>query len=130
MDRRAFIERIAALAGLGAAAPVVQAATATQEIELQRSPVAGFQYHQGERVWPMLTLGAALELVREPANSFDARAVRVDWQGHKIGYVPRIDNAAVSQLLDRGQRLSARITALTASGNPWKRVEFAVFLTT
>lgn len=130
MNRRGFIERIAVLAGFGVAAPIVQAATAKQEIELHRSPVAGFQYHQGERVWPMLTVGAALDLVREPENTFDARAVRVDWQGQKIGYIPRIDNAAVSHLLDSGQCLIARVTSLSESSNPWNRVEFAVLLNT
>ena len=34
--------------------------------------------------------GAALSLVREPDNAYDPRAVRVDWQGHKLGYVPRM----------------------------------------
>jgi hypothetical protein len=130
MNRRGFIERIAALAGFSLAAPIVQAATTQQEIELQRSPVAGFQYQQGDRVWSMLTVGAALDLVREPENAFDARAVRVDWQGQKIGYLPRIDNAAVSHLLDSGQRLIARVTSLSESSNPWNRVELAVLLNT
>lgn len=130
MNRRGFIERITALVGFSLAAPIIQAAAAKPVIELQRSPVAGFQYHQGERVWPMLRVGAVLDLVREPENAFDARAVRVDWQGQKIGYIPRIDNAAVSHLLDSNQRLTARITSLTESNNPWGRVGFAVFLHT
>ena len=45
MDRRSFIERIAALIGVGVAAPAARAATA-EPVELQRSRVAGFQYHQ------------------------------------------------------------------------------------
>lgn len=50
MNRRLFIERIAALVGLGIAVPPVQA-SGLRRIELHRSPVAGFQYHQGEAVW-------------------------------------------------------------------------------
>lgn len=127
MNRRLFFERIAAVVGLAATPSLVRAA-APRRVELQKSPVAGFQYHQGEAVWPQLAVGTYLDLVREPDNVHDGRAVRVDWQGHKIGYLPRIDNAAVSQLLDRGERLATEIVALRTSRNPWDRVELAVFL--
>lgn len=127
MNRRLFIERLAALIGLGTV-PASALADAAQTIELQRSPVAGFQYHAGESLWPLLTVGAALDLVREIDNSHDPRAVRVEWQGQKLGYVPRIDNAAVSHLLDSGQVVSAEIVALEESSNPWARVKFAVYL--
>lgn len=127
MSRRLFLERIAALVGLSIAAPHAIASMARQ-VELQRSPVAGFQYHQGKLIWPLLMVGASLDLVREPDNAYDPRAVRVDWQGQKLGYVPRIDNAAVSHLLDSGQAVSAKITALSPSDNPWNRIEFAVYL--
>lgn len=129
MNRRWFLERIATLAGVGLATPVTAAAKPTRSaIELQRSPVAGFQYHDGEDVWPSLAVGASLRLVREPDNPYDPRAVRVDWRGTKLGYVPRSDNAAISHLLDGGQSLCAEITALCESDNPWARIEFAVTL--
>lgn len=127
MDRRSFIERIAALIGVGVAAPAARAETAPP-IELQRSPVAGFQYHRGEALWPLLAVGATLDLVREPENAHDQRAVRIDWQGQKLGYVPRIDNAAVSHLLDNGQTLDATIVSLQASSDPWQRIAIAIRL--
>ena len=127
MDRRSFIERIAALIGVGVAAPAARA-DMPAPVELQRSPVAGFQYHQGETVWPLLAVGAALDLVREPENAYDPRAVRIDWQGQKLGYVPRIDNAAVSHLLDNGQTLDATIVSLQASSDPWQRIAVAIRL--
>lgn len=129
MNRRLFIERIAALVGLGIAVPQVRAAS-LRRIELQRSPVAGFQYHQGEAVWANLQVGESVSLVREPDNAFDPRAVRIDWQGHKLGYVPRIDNAAVSHLLDHGQGVTAEIVFMRESDNPWDRIDFAVYLST
>lgn len=127
MSRRLFLERIAALIGISVAAPVARAA-APRKVELQRSSVAGFQYHQGEAIWPLLMVGASLSLVREPGNAHDPRAVRVDWQGQKLGYVPRIDNAAASHLLDAGHVLHAEIVTLRQSDNPWDRLEFAIFL--
>ncbi|MBU2570795.1 MAG: hypothetical protein KJ725_12345 [Gammaproteobacteria bacterium] len=50
------------------------------------------------------------------------------WRGYKLGYVPRIDNAACCHLLDNSRRLSARIVALNESRNPWERIQFAVHL--
>lgn len=61
-------------------------------------------------------------LTREADNRFDNRAVRVEWQGHKLGYIPRLNNAAVSQLLDRGEMLEATIAGLQNSVNPWERM--------
>ena len=109
-------------------APVPQAMRRIRTL-LQVSPVAGFQYHEGERVWHHLRAGDALALSREPRNPFDARAVRLDWEGRKLGYVPAMANTAISQLLDRDQSLDAVITRLRESPDPWNRVEFAVYLT-
>ena len=95
---------------------------------LQYSPVAGFQYHEGEDVWPWLRVGDALALVREPRNRYDPRAVRLDWEGCKNGYVPARDNAAVSQLMDRDAGLDAVMTRLRVGRDPWQRIEFAVYL--
>ncbi|GAB4349407.1 MAG: hypothetical protein Kow006_11050 [Gammaproteobacteria bacterium] len=64
--------------------------------------MAGFQYHDGEAIWEQLRVGQRLHLQREPDNRHDRRAVRIDWQGRKLGYLPRAENAAVSQMLERG----------------------------
>ncbi len=97
-------------------------------ILLQDSPLAGFQYHAGKALWPQLRVGDALTLVREPDNAHDARAVRVEWQGRKIGYVPRRENADVARLMDGGQRLAARITRLADVRDPWSRVRFEILI--
>lgn len=97
-------------------------------ILLQDSPLAGFQYHAGKALWPRMRVGDALSLVREPDNPHDAKAVRVEWQGHKIGYVPRRENADVARLLDRGQPLQARIVRLAEVRDPWSRVRFEILI--
>jgi hypothetical protein len=75
-----------------------------------------------------LRVGDPLQLVREADNPHDGKAVRVEWRGHFLGYVPRADNEAVARLLDRGTRLEARIARLRASRNPWQRVLFEVYV--
>lgn len=103
-------------------------AQASARILVQSSPLAGFQYHEGKALWAQMKVGDALTLVREPDNTYDPRAVRVEWQGHKLGYVPRKENEAVARQLDRGNKLEARIVQLRKHRDPWKRVEFEVFL--
>jgi hypothetical protein len=97
-------------------------------ILLQESPLAGFQYHAGKKLWPQMQVGDALTLVREPDNPHDARAVRVEWQGHKIGYVPRRENADVARLMDGGEVLAARIVRLAEVRDPWSRVRFEILV--
>jgi len=97
-------------------------------ILLQDSPLAGFQYHAGKALWPQMRVGDALALVREPDNPHDANAVRVEWQGHKIGYVPRRENHDVARFMDRGQRLEARIARLAEVRDPWSRVRFEILI--
>ena len=106
----------------------LQAAQPGTRILVQSSPVAGYQFHEGKQVWSQLKVGDPLILVREPANPHDARAVRVEWNGHMLGYVPRAENDAVARQLDRGNKLEARIVRLTKHRDPWKRIEFEVFL--
>ena len=93
---------------------------------IQSSPLAGAQYHALAEVWPQLKVGDRLTLVREPENRHDPRAIRVEWQGRKLGYLPRAENRAASAALDQGERLVARITRLRDDPNPWRRLEIEV----
>lgn len=98
------------------------------KILVQSSPLAGFQYHAGKQLWSRMQLGDALTLVREPDNSHDANAVRVEWQGRKIGYLPRTENRAVAAEMDRGAQVEARIARLAEDRNPWRRVLVDVYV--
>ena len=111
-------------APLPAAAP---AAGGEVRMLVQSSPLAGFQYYQGARLWDEIKVGDALTLVREPANPHDANAVRVEWRGTVLGYVPRRENQALARHMDRGGEVEARISRLTPHRNPWQRIEFEVF---
>lgn len=100
----------------------------TGRILLQSSPLAGFQYYEGKALWEQMRIGDVLTLVREPDNSHDPLAVRVEWKGNKLGYVPRRENQAIARQLDHGNPLEARIVRLVKHRDPWKRIEFEVFL--
>ena len=64
-----------------------------------------------------MSAGDRLEMVREPGNPHDPNAVRVEWRGRMLGYLPRMDNAAVARQLDRGAALQARIARLKENRN-------------
>lgn len=83
--------------------------------ELLCSHVAGFHYGHGPYVLDRLDIGDTLTLAREPENPYDRAAVRIEWNGAKLGYVPRAENAPIARLLDQGQPLSARIQSLDRS---------------
>ena len=98
------------------------------QLLVQSSPLAGFRYGEAAEVWPVLRVGDALELVREADNQRDPDAVRVDWRGRKLGYVPRRENAALAWGLDRGTPLRARVSRLAEHPNPARRIEFEVYI--
>ena len=94
---------------------------------IQTSPLAGSQYYAVGTFRQRLQVGDELTLLREPGNRHDARAIRVDWQGHQLGYLPRAQNRAVADAMDRGDRLVARIARLTEHPDPWRRVVLEVY---
>jgi hypothetical protein len=97
-------------------------------ILVQSSPLAGFQYHAGEALWQEMREGDRLTLVREPENSHDGNAVRVEWRGQKLGYLPRAENRSVAAAMDRGEPVDARIAKMRQHRNPWQRVLIEVFV--
>ena len=109
---------------------LVSLPAAGQSVQLivQSSPLAGFRYGEAALLWPQLREGDALELSREADNPHDDNAVRVDWRGRKLGYVPRRDNAAVAWGLDGGKPLRARVSRLQEHPNPARRIEFEVYI--
>lgn len=93
---------------------------------LQRAPLAGFSHHAANQLWAQLKTGDSLTLTHEASNPHDALAVRVDWQGQALGYLPRTDNGAVARALAAGTSLNARISRLREHPDPRRRIEVEV----
>lgn len=104
------------------------AAGAEASIIVQQSPLAGFQFYDGKARWDEMKPGDALTLVRERDNAHDANAVRIEWNGSRLGYIPRRENSNVARQMDRGAPVKARIVKLTQASNPWQRVLFEVYV--
>ena len=95
---------------------------------VQRSVLAGYRYHHAQALSEQLLPGEPLSLVREADNPHDANAIRVEWQGYKLGYVPRAANSALAWAMDRGEPVSARIAADGARRRARGRIEFDIYL--
>jgi hypothetical protein len=104
------------------------AAAQSVKVLVQSSPLAGAQYYAVAVLWQEMKVGDGVTLTREPDNPHDANAVRVDWNGRKLGYLPRAENRAVAAEMDRGGRVEGRIAALVTHRNPWQRVRIEVFV--
>ncbi len=125
---RSFAAPLAVLCLAAASAAHAGDVPARVRMLVQSSPLAGFRHAQAEDVWAELRAGDPLVLVREPDNPHDPNAVRVEWRGRKLGYVPRRDNPALAWALDRGEALHARISRAEWHPNPARRIAFEVFV--
>jgi hypothetical protein len=118
--RGAFaIALLVAFPALGADAP-------SARIVVQHAPLAGFVYYDGKGVWERMKKGDRLTLVREPSNPHDANAIRIEWQGHMLGYVPRRENADLARQIDLGARPEGRITALSKAANGRHQISYEI----
>lgn len=131
MNRRLYIKAIfgAAVVAITKLFPYEKSVAGQKSsILLQNSPVAGFQFYEGEQVWQALCPGQRLQLVREPDNEYDSQAVQVLFQDRQIGYLPRAENNIIAQMMDRGEKVYAKVGRLQHADDPWERVEVAVYL--
>ena len=132
MRSRHEIRSLSTVVALALAAAVLSwsrpAPAQSVRLLVQSSRLAGFVHDQAAAVFPQLRIGDGLQLAREPDNPYDPNAVRVEWRGRKLGYVPRAENAALAWAMDRGETLSARVTRLRHHPNPRMRIEFDVYI--
>jgi hypothetical protein len=120
---RALLTAALLLASL--TAPAVEVVS---EIVVHSAVAAGLRHHDAKAVWEQMRPGDELTLVRERDNPHDPNAVRVDWRGHVLGYLPRADNEPVARQLDRGNPLRARIASLGKYRNHRLKLEIDVYL--
>lgn len=99
-----------------------------RRILILRTRLAGVRFHAEPESFDRLRPGDALVLTRESENPHDADAIRVDWRGNPIGYLPSDHNYAPARLLDAGEQLDARIVEIDIEQRSKWPVEVDVFL--
>ncbi|MFN3663400.1 HIRAN domain-containing protein [Yoonia sp.] len=128
LSRRGFVAgagvAVAAAAPAGAAAGPV----AAKAVPVLQTHVTGTTPGMIARAGRQLSIGSSLALVREPDNDYDPRAVAV-WtaDGAKVGYVPRVANQTLQNLMDAGFAFTAQLTSLQPGG-PRPDIKIAISL--
>lgn len=132
MQRRRFLIRLSqALAAVGALPGAANArlrADKPTQIHLQDCRIAGSHYYDCPDVLSDLRPGDALQFRRQPGNPHDERAIEVLWHDRKLGYLPRLDNAAAASLLDRTHELRGEILAVDDPDEGWEPVALRIWL--
>lgn len=92
--------------------------------------LAGFSYWDGCTVFNHLNVGTGLQLKFEPDNKFDAYAVAVYFEDHKLGYVPRSENKQISKFLEMGHSriFEVRINQKDVTAHPEQQIGVIVYL--
>lgn len=93
---------------------------------IHSTQVAGLSHYDAAKVWAELRPGDTVQLEADPSNPHDARAVRVLWHGHMLGYLPAAENAPLAAALAQGRPLQGRIARLREHPNPRERLRIDV----
>lgn len=132
MQRRHFLARLTqALTALGVMPAFARANPYhpdTAPLHLQDCRIAGSHYYDCRAVLANVRAGDPLNLLREPDNRHDPRAIAVFWRRHKLGYLPRLDNAAAASLLDHGHMVSAEVIGVDDPREEWEAVTLRVWV--
>lgn len=63
---------------------------------------------------------AQLVLIREPQNQADERAIRIEHNGKKMGYIPADHNFLLARLMDGGKTLKAKLLSYELRDSWWR----------
>ncbi len=138
--RRTFLTGAAGTLGAAVGAPALAAAivpdasppraAATRTVRLLSTYVAGAAYYDAPRLVQRIVPGDRVVLRREPGNTYDRRAIEIRTaDGAKLGYVPRIDNQALANLMDAGiQQPRAQILTVVPDER-WPEIRVDVLVT-
>ena len=99
-----------------------------REVELLNCNIAGTTFLDLDEIEPELRKHQLLMLKREPKNKIDDKAILILTEdGQKLGYVPKIKNEVLSNLMDAGKLLLGRLNKKTWV-DTWLKLDVQVFL--
>lgn len=145
MDRRTFLRNATQSGLLVTAAPFVLAkAEAPTQVEtiierdafedffslpIYRAYVRGLQFHDlPEGYIDNLYAPQALDLVSEPHNRHNKKAIAVYHNALKLGYLPREDNLLLSKMVRRGLPVRCRLIGVQPEEEAYRQLSIEVAL--
>lgn len=94
--------------------------------EIARFSLAGVQYSDYQKC-SSLKAGSVVTLTWERKNQFDDMAIRVDYQGTSIGYIPKGPKQdLLHELRESGVKVTAYITAYNRNNPTWQMITVGI----
>jgi len=90
--------------------------------------IAGLQYYAAEEIMDRLRPGLVADLVREPNNEHDYKAIAIYALGQKIGYLQRRHNLVLSNILDAELPIYAEISRVNPDAVSYEQVRVRLYL--
>ena len=88
--------------------------------------IAGVKFHPGAvDLISKLEVGEDLELVPEPDNKYDPNAIKIEYGGFLLGYVPKKLSAEISALMEI-EETECLVQDLNPNGPTWEMCEVVV----
>lgn len=103
---------------------------AKRTYRLETFYIAGYRFHEGLGLEHELGFGTPLNVVFEPENPHDVKAIRLEYQGANIGYIPMRLNHTLANLLSQGAPLVAQVIMVNREEPPWHRVKVEIAIPT
>ena len=109
--------------------PLSRCSCTAFSIPLFNCTVAGLQYYDGPRCIQTIRPGDRLDLVREPDNPYDEKAIVIHAPNDgKLGYLPRYLNEIPAALLDYGKKLHAFVNHADPATPHWDMLDITVVM--
>jgi hypothetical protein len=105
-----------------------KASNTFQAVYLYSGFIAGLQYYSASEILTELRPGLIADLVREPQNAYDYKAVAVYALGQKLGYLQRRHNLVLCNILDAGLPIYAEISRVNPEAVSYEQVRLRLYL--
>lgn len=79
--------------------------------------IAGIDHTPFKQTLRACKSGDLLELQLQPSNLYDSDAIKVFWQGHDVGFIPRVHNSSIIEAIRAGLVVSSRVQQVKCNGN-------------
>lgn len=88
--------------------------------------IAGTKHHSG--LSSGVQEGDKLDLVHEPSNKFDPKAIRIDFGGHKLGYIKAKDTDILHDEIAQGNQPIAYLVGVNLEAPSYELLRVRVLV--
>ena len=132
MNRKQFIKIISEqILGLGIVLFLFKdrkAVIPRDTITIVECYIAGYFYYEGAKIENLINKNDILYLKRERQNIYDNNAIEVFWRQNKLGYIPRIFNKTIRNIMDAGIPVYSRIKEKYSDFPTYKRINIEILI--